>query len=35
MVADGRVSTGISGLDRMLGGGLHPGRPYLVTGANR
>ncbi|MGA7922984.1 MAG: ATPase domain-containing protein, partial [Thermoplasmata archaeon] len=32
MVADGRVSTGISGLDRMLGGGLHPGRPYLVTG---
>ena len=27
-----RVSTGIAGLDRMLGGGLLPGRPYLVTG---
>jgi KaiC/GvpD/RAD55 family RecA-like ATPase len=27
-----RVSTGIPGLDRMLGGGLLPGRPYLVTG---
>ncbi len=32
MVADGRVSTGVEGLDRMLGGGLLPGRPYLVTG---
>ena len=27
-----RVSVGIPGLDRMLGGGLLPGRPYLVTG---
>jgi KaiC/GvpD/RAD55 family RecA-like ATPase len=27
-----RVSTGTPGLDRMLGGGLIPGRPYLVTG---
>ena len=33
MVAEGRVSTGIQGLDRMLGGGLIPGRPYLVTGS--
>ncbi|MFI5414461.1 MAG: RAD55 family ATPase [Candidatus Lutacidiplasmatales archaeon] len=32
MVAEGRVSTGIPGLDRMLGGGLMAGRPYLVTG---
>ncbi|MCI4325629.1 MAG: hypothetical protein L3K00_07105 [Thermoplasmata archaeon] len=32
MVAEGRVSTGIPGLDRMLGGGLLAGRPYLVTG---
>ncbi|MCI4357413.1 MAG: hypothetical protein L3K18_09835, partial [Thermoplasmata archaeon] len=32
MTADGRVSIGIPGLDRMLGGGLLPGRPYLVTG---
>jgi KaiC/GvpD/RAD55 family RecA-like ATPase len=32
MVAEGRVSIGIPGLDRMLGGGLMPGRPYLVTG---
>ena len=29
---DVRVPTGIPGLDRMLGGGLRPGRPYLVTG---
>ena len=27
-----RVATGIAGLDRMLGGGLIGGRPYLVTG---
>ena len=27
-----RVPTGIPGLDRMLGGGLISGRPYLVTG---
>jgi KaiC/GvpD/RAD55 family RecA-like ATPase len=27
-----RVSCGIPGLDRMLGGGLLAGRPYLVTG---
>ncbi len=32
MTDDGRVSTGIPGLDRMLGGGLIPGRPYMVTG---
>jgi KaiC/GvpD/RAD55 family RecA-like ATPase len=32
MVAEGRVSTGIPGLDRMLGGGLMSGRPYLITG---
>jgi KaiC/GvpD/RAD55 family RecA-like ATPase len=32
MVAEGRVSTGVPGLDRMLGGGLLAGRPYLVTG---
>jgi KaiC/GvpD/RAD55 family RecA-like ATPase len=31
-VVDVRVPTGIPGLDRMLGGGLRPGRPYLVTG---
>jgi KaiC/GvpD/RAD55 family RecA-like ATPase len=29
-----RVSIGIPGVDRMLGGGLLPGRPYLVTGAS-
>jgi KaiC/GvpD/RAD55 family RecA-like ATPase len=29
-----RVSTGVPGLDRMLGGGLVGGRPYLVTGGN-
>ncbi|MGA8604249.1 MAG: ATPase domain-containing protein [Thermoplasmata archaeon] len=29
---DTRVPTGIPGLDRMLGGGLIAGRPYLVTG---
>ncbi|NJE85890.1 ATPase [Thermococcus sp. CX2] len=28
----GRVSTGIKGLDEMLGGGLIPGRTYLVKG---
>jgi KaiC/GvpD/RAD55 family RecA-like ATPase len=27
-----RVATGIPGLDRMLGGGLVRGRPYLLTG---
>jgi KaiC/GvpD/RAD55 family RecA-like ATPase len=27
-----RLSTGVPGLDRMLAGGLIPGRPYLVTG---
>ncbi|HLY77516.1 MAG TPA: ATPase domain-containing protein [Thermoplasmata archaeon] len=32
MVAEARVSTGVPGLDRMLGGGLIPHRPYLVTG---
>lgn len=35
MIGDGnleRVSTGVPGLDRMLGGGLLAGRPYLVTG---
>jgi KaiC/GvpD/RAD55 family RecA-like ATPase len=29
-----RVSTGVPGLDRMLGGGLLSGRPYLLTGGN-
>ena len=29
-----RVSTGVAGLDRMLGGGLLQGRPYLVTGGS-
>jgi circadian clock protein KaiC len=28
-----RISTGIPGLDGMLGGGLMPGRLYLVEGA--
>lgn len=32
-LAQERVTTGIPGLDRMLGGGLIAGRPYLVTGA--
>ncbi|HTZ61652.1 MAG TPA: ATPase domain-containing protein [Thermoplasmata archaeon] len=32
-VVQQRVTTGIPGLDRMLGGGLIAGRPYLVTGA--
>ena len=32
MTAVERVSIGIPGLDRMLGGGLLPGRPYLITG---
>ena len=32
MASEDRVSTGIPGLDRMLGGGLLPGRPYMVTG---
>ncbi|MFQ6012327.1 MAG: RAD55 family ATPase [Thermoplasmata archaeon] len=27
-----RVSTGIEGLDKMLSGGLVPGRPYALTG---
>jgi len=27
-----RVTTGVPGLDRMLGGGLIAGRPYLLTG---
>jgi len=29
-----RVSSGVPGLDRMLGGGLLQGRPYLVTGGS-
>lgn len=29
-----RVSIGVPGLDRMLGGGLLPGRPYLLTGGS-
>ena len=32
-LAQQRVTTGIPGLDRLLGGGLISGRPYLVTGA--
>ncbi len=31
---DGRTTTGIPGLDRMLKGGYPPGRPYLITGPN-
>jgi KaiC/GvpD/RAD55 family RecA-like ATPase len=31
-LAEHRVATGVPGLDRMLGGGLIGGRPYLVTG---
>jgi KaiC/GvpD/RAD55 family RecA-like ATPase len=31
-LAEHRVPTGIPGLDRMLGGGLVGGRPYLITG---
>jgi KaiC/GvpD/RAD55 family RecA-like ATPase len=33
MVGDGRISTGVPGLDRMLGGGLIAGRPYLISGS--
>src|SRR5580658_8285792 len=32
--ASDRVATGIPGLDRMLGGGLRKGRPYLITGGS-
>ncbi|MGP8158678.1 MAG: RAD55 family ATPase [Thermoplasmata archaeon] len=32
--ANPRVPTGVPGLDRMLGGGLMAGRPYLVTGGS-
>ncbi len=32
--ADARVRTGIPGLDRMLGGGLPRGRPYLISGGS-
>ncbi len=32
LLGEYRVPTGIPGLDRMLGGGLVQGRPYLVTG---
>jgi len=31
-IIETRVPTGVPGLDRMLGGGLIAGRPYLVTG---
>ena len=27
-----RVSTGVPGIDAMLGGGLIPARPYVVSG---
>ena len=27
-----RVSTGVEGLDAMLGGGLLPARPYVISG---
>jgi len=33
-VREGRVGTGIPGLDRMLGGGLPRGRPYLISGGS-
>ena len=29
-----RVSTGISGMDQMLRGGLMPGRPYVLSGTS-
>ena len=29
---DARLSTGVSGLDEILHGGLQPGRAYLVSG---
>ena len=32
LLREHRVATGVPGLDRMLGGGLVAGRPYLVTG---
>lgn len=32
MVGEGRASIGIPGIDRMFGGGLIAGRPYLITG---
>jgi len=32
MIGERRLPTGIPGLDHMLGGGLIPGRPYVVTG---
>src|SRR5690606_5874632 len=32
-VADPRISTGIAGLDDILGGGLTPQRVYLVEGS--
>lgn len=32
-IPKGRVGSGVPGLDRMLYGGLLPGRPYLVSGA--
>ena len=34
MYSPDRVSIGVPGLDRMLGGGLIPGRPYLETGGS-
>lgn len=34
MIAPERVTTGVPGLDPLLGGGFFPGRPYLVTGPN-
>ncbi len=30
--AEGRVPTGVAGIDEMLGGGLIAGRPYVVSG---
>ena len=32
MMAATKIRTGISGLDKMLHGGLVPGRPYIVSG---
>lgn len=34
LTTEHRVPTGVPGLDRMLGGGLVAGRPYLVTGGS-
>ena len=32
--AANRVSTGVEGIDKMLGGGFIPGRPYVISGTS-